>query len=123
MQFSTLKDKTGVDLFTMGKDKLPEAVTADGARAETEYDPGFATNWIIDAPYLAVMDTEKPGNGYFKLTAKNKATIKVTAKITFKAEAENPGNDQQPTGIAVSIVPVVLAGAAVIVAAASKKKK
>ena len=109
------------DLFSVqfstdngGWRKLGEEVAA---RADDENI--WNTVWTLNTSEMA------KDKKFAKVIAKD-GIIDVTAKVYIKSNAEKPsdgnsGSDQQPTGIALAIAPVVLAASAAIVV--FKKKK
>ena len=107
--FSVQYKSDSGDLVKLGEEVAARAA-ADGI---------WNTAWTLNASEMA------KDNKYAKVIAKD-GTIDVTAKVYIKKDAEKPsdgnsGSDQQPTGIALAIAPIVLAASAATVFVKKKK--
>lgn len=124
VQFSTVEGKIKEDpkatWFEMGKHTL----------AKADDDKKFAASWTLGADEFAAFDTSKDNKGYVKAVTDNKDGADVKVSITFKEGVnvtmpnadDTSKDDQEGTGIALAVAPVVLAGAAVAAVAIAKKK-
>ena len=91
----------------------------DDTAARAAADGIWNTAWTLNTSEMA------KDNKYAKVIAKD-GTVDVTAKVYIKKDAEKPsdgnsGSDQQPTGIALAIAPIVLAASAATVFVKKKK--
>ncbi len=110
-----------------GDDKATEFVKGVNELVKAELPAeAFATKWTLSADEVAAMLEADPDAANTQLISKDGKKITVTATVTVKAAAgddDNKGDNNKPTGIALAVAPVVLAGAAVAVVTISKKRK
>lgn len=106
-----------------GDDKATTFVKGVNELVKAELpEEAFATKWTLSADEVAAMLEADPEGANTQLISKDGKKITVTAKVTLKAAAAGD-DDNKPTGIALAVAPVILAGAAVAVVTLSKKRK
>lgn len=89
------------------KDELPEKA--------------YNTTWALSKDEVAAMLAGDATGKSLSVKSKDGSDIEVKVTATFKAASGTNGN--KPTGIALAVTPVILAGAVVAVASIAKKKK
>lgn len=84
-------------------------------------DKAYNTTWTLSKDEVAAMLAGDATGKSLSVKSKDGSDIEVKVTATFKAASGTNGN--KPTGIALAVTPVILAGAVVAVASIAKKKK